>query len=151
MICGSEHWKGSIKWKKFFILHHMKAVLSSQKPLNSNKRNKKTPCNPKQEKKNHETKPTQVQTPHTCKIFEDDEALGQMPYMGEGNIYLFCPQTVASFLWAGDHLHPSDANTSSRSADYLFFFQIFISRLLCCPAHSSSSSFAWHKHVIFFL
>lgn len=73
-----------------------------------------------------------------------------MPYMGEGNTYRFCPQIVASFLWAGDHLHPSDANTSSCSADYLFFFQIFISRLLCCPAHSSSSSFAWHKHVIFF-
>lgn len=69
----------------------------SKTPQQQQKKQKK-PLQPKTGKKNHETKPTQVQTPHTCKIFEDDEALGQMPYMGEGNIYLFCPQTMASFL-----------------------------------------------------
>lgn len=71
----------------------MKAVLSSQKPFTKTKTNKNSTQNRK-EKKNHKTNPTHVKMPYTCKILEGNEALGQMPYVGEENTSLFCPQIV---------------------------------------------------------
>lgn len=82
-------------------------MLSSQKHLTNNKTNKNPTQNrkkkkkkeiqnkkPKTQKKPYKTKPTHVQMPHTCKIFEGNEALDQMSHMGEGSTSLFCPQIV---------------------------------------------------------
>lgn len=81
------------------------------------------------------------------------EVLGQRPYVGEGNTPLFPPQ-ILYWLW-----HPSCGQrvifilVMETSALILlmifFFFQIPISKFLCCPVLSSLSSFAWQKRMTF--
>jgi len=133
--------KGINKMEEIFhILSYEEgcAEFSKKKPTQTSNNNKSP------------QKPTHMQIPHTCKTFEGKEALDQRPYVGEGNTPLFHPGIVASLLWA-EGLHPCDRSISSHSADvfFFFFFQMRISKLLCCPALSALPSFAWQKYVMF--